>query len=89
MFTKRIRTGGAPILRKAHQGAGVSAQRKEIRPKLVMQLARNLLALQILQRDGTFGEPPLVLDGLAENARKVVQFGTERRQFGRAAGLDA
>ena len=67
----------------------MGAQRKEIGPKFVRQLARDLLALQILQRDRALGEPALVLDGFAEGARKVVQLGTERRQFGRAVGLDA
>ena len=54
-----------------------------------MQFARDLLALDILQRHRALGELPLVLHGLAERRRQMVQPGADRREFGRAAGLDA
>ncbi|KTT55763.1 hypothetical protein SB7C_12260, partial [Staphylococcus epidermidis] len=75
-------------LRQSGQRAGMCAQRKQIGPELIVQLARDLLALGILQRDGTFGELPFAVHGLAERRRQMVQFGTYRRQFRRAAGLD-
>src|SRR3954454_10796941 len=46
---------------KPHQGAGMGAQRKKIGPKLVMQLARNFLALDVLERNRALGETPLLL----------------------------
>ena len=67
----------------------MGAQRKQIGPELVMQLARDLLALDVLERDRTLGEAPLFLHRLAQGRRKVVQPGTDRRQFGRARRLHA
>ena len=81
----RIRLRG---LRKPHQGTGVRAQRKQIGPELVMQLARNLLALQVLERDRALSEPPLVLHGFPQSGREVIQPGADRREFRRAAGRD-
>src|SRR3954454_1693719 len=42
-------------VRKPHQGAGMRAQRKQIRSELVMQFARDLLALDILERHRPLG----------------------------------
>ena len=61
------------------------AQRKEIRPELIMQFARDLLALDVLQRDGAFGQPPLLLDRLAQRHGKMVQPGADRGELRRAA----
>ena len=71
--------------RKPHQRAGMRTQRKQIGPELVMQFARDLLAFDVLERDGPLGKTPLFLDGIAQRRRQVVQPGADRGQFGRAA----
>ena len=76
-------------LRKPRQRARMRAKCKKIGPELVMKLARNLLAFQILQRNRTLGETPLILHGVTQGRRQMVQPGTNRSQFGRAARLDA
>jgi len=43
-----VRAGRAAV-REFCQRAGMRAQREQIRPELVMQLARDLLALKILK----------------------------------------
>src|ERR1017187_7395335 len=65
------------------------AQREQIRPELVVQVARDLLTLVILQRDYALGESSLVLRGCFQDGCKMVQFPADRGQLGRAAGTDA
>ena len=48
MLSQRIRVRLADV-RKPRQGARMGAQREQIWPELVMQFARDLLALEILQ----------------------------------------
>ncbi len=81
----RIRLG---TLRQPHQRTRMRAQGEKIRPELVMQFARDLLALEVLQRHRALGQLPLVFHRLAERSCKVVQFAADRRQFGRAARRD-
>ena len=75
-------------LRGPHQRTGMRAQREQIGPEFIVQLAGDLLALGILQRDGALGELALFLDGLAQRRRQMVQLAADRGQFGRTAGLD-
>ena len=49
------------------QRSTVGAQCKQIGAKLIVQVARDLLALGVLQRDHPFGEPPLFLDRRLKN----------------------
>ena len=88
MLSQRVRAGFANT-RQPYQGAGMRAHCKKIRPELVMQFARNFLAFQILKRDCAFGEPPLLLHGIRQRSRKVVQLGTDFGEFGRPAGFYA
>ena len=76
----RVRAVGEP-----HQRAGMRAQRKQIGPELVVQFARDLLALDILQRHRALGQPPLVLDRLAERRRQMIELVADRGELGRAA----
>ena len=64
-------------------------QRKEIGPKFVMQLPRNLLAFDVLQRDDALGQTPLVFDGVPQRGRKVIQFVANGDEFRRAVRLHA
>ena len=77
MFAKPVRVR-RPGVRKPHQGAGVDSQGKQVRPKLVMQFARDLLALDVLQRYRALGEPSLFLDRFPQGFGKVIHFGTDR-----------
>jgi len=72
-------------------------QCKQVWAKLVVQFPGDLLALDILQRDDALGQTPLVVDGASKCHRKMVQLGTDGRQFRRpvrchagivAAGFD-
>ena len=74
--------------RQPHQRAGMRAQRKQIGPEFVVQFARDLLALDVLQRHHALGQPPLVLDRLAQRRRQMVEPGADRGEFGRPARLD-
>ncbi len=62
-------------------------QREQIRPDFIMQLAGNLLALGILQRDGALGELALFLYGFTQRRRQMVQLAADRGQFRRTAGF--
>ncbi len=86
-----FRTASArrPSVRELRQRAGMRAQRKQIRPEFVVQLARDLLALDVLERDRPLGEAPLVLDRLAERCRQMVELGADRGELRRAARCDA
>ena len=75
-------------IRQPHQRADMRAQREQIRPELIMQFARDLLALDVLQRDGALGEPPLLLDRLAQRRGEMIEPGADRGELRRAAGLD-
>jgi hypothetical protein len=65
------------------------AQRKQIGPKLIMQLARNFLAFDILQRDDALGQTPLVVNRIAQSGRKVIQLVADRGEFRRAIRFHA
>ena len=80
---------GSLRFRQPHQGADMRAQRKQIRSEFVMQFVRDLLALQVLQRHGALGEPPLLLDGFAQRRGQMIQPGADRRKLRRPAGHDA
>ena len=54
-----------------------------------MELARDLLALDVLERHRALGEAPLVLDGVTERRRKMVELGADRGELRRAARRDA
>jgi hypothetical protein len=54
-----------------------------------MELARDLLALDVLERHRSLGEAPLVLDRLAERCRKMVELGADRGELRCAARRDA
>ena len=76
MLAQRIGVGLGNV-REPHQRAGMCAQRKQIGPELVMQFARNFLALDILQRNRAFGElaacPPRRLPSVAARWFSLVQ----------------
>src|SRR5690349_11632106 len=55
-----------------------------MRAEFVVQFARDLFALAVLQRKRAFGKLPLVLDRLAERGREVVELATDRSQLRRA-----
>ena len=49
-----------------------------------MQLPRNLLALDVLQRHDALGQPPLFLHRVTQCSRKMVQLVAYGGEFGRA-----
>ena len=63
------------------------AQRKQIRPELVMQFARDLLALDVLQRHHPLGQTPLVVHRVSQRRREMVQLVADRGEFGRTVRL--
>src|SRR3954469_5862210 len=65
VFSYGLRIRGASV-RLLCQRARMRAQREQIWPELVMELAGDLLALDILERYRSLGEAPLVLDGVTE-----------------------
>ena len=65
------------------------SQGKEIGSKLIMQLARNFLAFDILQRDDALGQTPLVVNRVAQSGRKVIQLVANGSEFWRAIRFHA
>src|SRR3981081_4610808 len=61
------------VFRDTHQRTDVRAQREKIRSEFIMQLPRNLLALDVLQRHDALSQPPLVLHRASQCSRKMVQ----------------
>lgn len=61
------------------------AQREQIRPEFVVQLARDLLALDVLERHRALGQKPLFLHRLAERRREMIELAADRGQLGRTA----
>ena len=71
-------------IRDPRQRAGMCSQGKEIGSKLVMQLARNFLAFDILQRDDALSQTPLVVNRIAQGGGKVIQLVANGGEFWRA-----
>ena len=63
---RRLAMFGSLGLRNPRQRAGMRPQRKKIRPEFIVQLARDLLAFDVLQRDHPFRQAPLVVDGVSQ-----------------------
>ena len=49
-----------------------------------MQFPGDLLALDILQRDDALGQTPLVVDGISQRGREVIQFVANNDKLRRA-----
>src|SRR5882724_10629893 len=75
MLSQRIRVRFAGV-GNPHQGTGVGAQREKIGSELIVQFPRDLLALDVLQCDDALRQPSLVVDGVSQCGREMVQLGT-------------
>ena len=88
VLSDRVGIRRAPV-RELRQRARMRAQREQIRPEFVVQFARDLLALDVLERHRALGQTPLFLDRLAERRREMIELAADRGQLGRTAGRGA
>ena len=82
-------TFGSPASAIRVSALACARKRKQIGPELIMQLARDFLALDVLQRDNALGQTPLVVDRIAQRGGKVIQLVANGGEFRRAIRLHA